>query len=99
MGRDFKALLTGLAGYIIIHSDQVISQFGVKCAVALVCTRWQAVFLRPSHPADLVLITSLASWTCVFHRLRFGPFCVEISLIHKDNHNPVAETATFGSLE
>jgi len=25
MGRDFKALLTGLAGYIIIHSDEVIS--------------------------------------------------------------------------
>ena len=25
MGRDFKALLTGLAGYIIIHADQVIS--------------------------------------------------------------------------
>ena len=25
MGRDFKALLTGLAGHIIIHSDEVIS--------------------------------------------------------------------------
>jgi len=25
MGRDFKALLTGLAGYIIIYSDEVIS--------------------------------------------------------------------------
>jgi len=25
MGRDFKALLTGLAGYIIIHPDEVIS--------------------------------------------------------------------------
>ena len=25
MGRDFKALLTGLAGYVIIHSDEVIS--------------------------------------------------------------------------
>jgi hypothetical protein len=25
VGRDFKALLTGLAGYIIIHSDEVIS--------------------------------------------------------------------------
>src|SRR6266704_3505709 len=55
---------------------------GVKCAVALVCTRWQAVFLRPSGPADLVLIASFASWTCVFHSLRFGPLRVEISLIH-----------------
>src|SRR5439155_621537 len=55
---------------------------GVKCAVALVCTRWQAVFLRPSDPADLVLIASFASWTCVFHSLRFGPLRVEISLIH-----------------
>lgn len=25
MGRDFKALVTGLAGYIIIYSDEVIS--------------------------------------------------------------------------
>jgi len=25
MGRDFKALLTDLAGYIIIHPDEVIS--------------------------------------------------------------------------
>jgi len=25
MGRDFKALLTGLARYIIIHSDEVIA--------------------------------------------------------------------------
>jgi hypothetical protein len=25
MGRDFKALLTGLAGHVIIHSDEVIS--------------------------------------------------------------------------
>jgi hypothetical protein len=25
MGRNFKALLTGLAGYIIIHSDEVIA--------------------------------------------------------------------------
>jgi len=25
MGRDFKALLTGLAGYVIIDSDEVIS--------------------------------------------------------------------------
>ena len=25
MGRDFKALLTGLTDYIIIHSDEVIS--------------------------------------------------------------------------
>src|SRR5207247_9709015 len=29
MGRDFKALLTGLAGYFIIDSYPVISQFGV----------------------------------------------------------------------
>jgi len=25
MGRDFKALLTGLAGDVIVHSDEVIS--------------------------------------------------------------------------
>jgi hypothetical protein len=24
MGRDFKALLTGLAGHIVVHSDKVI---------------------------------------------------------------------------
>ena len=69
--------------------------FGVKCAVALVCTRWQAVFLRPSDPADLVLIASFASWTCVFHRPRFGPLRVEISLFHSHIIFPLF---TFGEV-
>src|SRR6185436_45219 len=84
MGRNFKTLLTGLAGHIVIHADQVIAQFGVKGAVALIGTRRQAVFLHPPHPAHLILIASLAAWTCILRWLRFGTLGVEISLIHSD---------------
>src|SRR5712692_1772497 len=38
----------------------------------------QSVFLRPSNPAHLVLIASLAPWTCIFHDLRFWTLRVEI---------------------
>ena len=79
---DFEPLVTGLAGHIVVHADEVVFRLFEERPVAGIRASWKLRFLRPPNPSDRVIIRPFAAGALKPGRPLLGLLCKELSFIH-----------------
>ena len=82
MGRNLEALAAGLAGHVVVDTDEMVFDFGEHRAGPLVGAAGHLSLLRAAYPADGVLIGPPAAGALQPRRTLLGLLGKELTLVH-----------------